>query len=59
MTMDERRPLNANACNLEQMRLVIRDIDANQAALFEEAKRQRTDFDALVAQLGHLGARPT
>ena len=57
--MDERKPLNVNACNLEQVRLVIRDAEANFVAVFDELKKLRTDFDALISQLGHLGARPT
>jgi hypothetical protein len=32
---DRRRKLNVNACNLEEMRGVIRDIEANFAVLFE------------------------
>jgi hypothetical protein len=57
--MDERRPLNVNACNLEEVRAVIREADDQIAVVYGEQKKLRTDFDALVEKLGHLGAHPT
>jgi hypothetical protein len=57
MIMDERRPLNSNACNHEQVRSVIRDIDANFAIVFDELKKLRSEFDARTQS--EPGARPT
>lgn len=57
--MNERKPLNVDACNLEEIRGVIRDINANHATLFDEMKSLRADHDALVARLEAIGARPT
>ena len=59
MIMDDRKPLNVNACNLEEMRAVARDAEANFVAVFEEVKKLRVDFDALIARLEQLGAHPT
>jgi len=57
--MPERRPLNSNACNFEEMRAVIREADEQIAAVYDEQNKLRTDFDALVSKLGNLGAHPT
>ena len=57
--MPERQPLNSNACNLEEVRAVIREADEQIAAVYDEQNKLRTDFDALVSKLGNLGAHPT
>ena len=57
--MPERRPLNSNACNLEEVRAVIREADEQIAVVHEEQNKLRADFDALVSKLGNLGAHPT
>jgi hypothetical protein len=51
--MDERKPLNINACNLEQMRQVLADIDANFAILFAAVKQ------VLNNEAGPPAVRPT
>lgn len=55
--MDQRKPLNVDACNHEEMRAVVRDADANFSTVFAKLQRLRTDHDDLIRRL--IGARPT
>jgi hypothetical protein len=57
--MDDSKRLNVDACNLEQMRAALRQVDANFVELYDEFAKLRADFDALLTQLGHLAAHPT
>jgi len=59
VTMDDRRPLNVDACNLEEVRAVIREADEQIAVVYDEQKKLRTDFEVLVSKLGNLGVHPT
>ena len=57
--MNERRPLNVNACNFEQFRQTAVAAEANFAALFDEIVKLRAEFVALLDRLGQSGAGPT
>jgi len=57
MIMDDRKPLNVNACNLEEMRGVARDAEENFVVIFEEMQKVRSDIDALKS--GSSEVRPT
>lgn len=54
--MNERKPLNVDACNLEEVRGVIRDAEANFVAMFDELRKLRKDSEARPEP---IGARPT
>lgn len=57
--MDETKRLNVDACNLEETRGALKQANENFQELYGHFERLRADFDSFIAQLGHLGARPT
>ncbi len=57
--MDDGKRLNVNACNLEQMRAVVRQADANFVELYAAFENLRAAHEALIARLEHIGAGPT